>query len=75
MAPHPIIMQVLHDDRSRVVAAALTRRRLLEQDWDAPGEEAAPALLRWLGDRALAFLAFVFCARTSCPLVPRERQV
>ena len=65
MAPHPIIMQVLHDDRSSVLAAALTRR-LLEQTWDSPSEEAAP-MRRSLGGRVRAFLNLVFGLRQDQP--------
>jgi hypothetical protein len=59
MAPHPILMQVLHDDRSRRVTALLTRRSLLAHRGETPGAEPAPDRRR-LGNRAIACLTMIF---------------
>ena len=60
VAPHPIIMHVLWDDRSREVEAALTRRQLLAPLAEALDEDAAPACRHTVIVRALALLVSPF---------------
>jgi hypothetical protein len=42
MAPHPIIIAVLSEDRSRWVQAELTRQHLLAQGVEICGEKPSP---------------------------------
>ena len=64
MAPHPIIMYALHDDRRRTVDTELTRRSLRAYCDEAPDDD--PAITRRRpGLRPLAFLTLAFRPRKS----------
>ena len=64
MWPHPILMQVLCDDRSREVEAELTKRSLRAHRDEAADNDLA-STRHHSGLRPLAFLALVLGLRKS----------
>jgi hypothetical protein len=55
MTPHPILMHVMHDDRSRAMDAEVTWRQRLEQEIDVVEARSTPR--RSTFHRVLALLA------------------